>query len=454
MDELRGARADLRGNLAEIKRQWKPVGLLLALMAWCGRASDLWHTVRDFVALLPLVLASACLLTLLLIAAPRSGLKLIFSRIVAFLLDLLLLSSGTLAILSLLHRFDAGRGPLILTLVMWLWFLYFVLFETLLHRTPGKRAFGLTLIFHRHAGARFLTCLARTSLSLLAPLIALYFVRNPVGWRYAYLSPSAMSMVVAVSSLGPLSILFLGGSRGLADWMAGTSVRKNAYGECDPDALFTAWRRLCLACLSLSLLAWWAEDLLDRQINPYFDALAAKVNPAHPTLREQLWLHLPVGLRNPHAVINEIGVWDLPNPYEKDEPSDFLVRLPYKDDLYRQKQIRVVVLSLSPAATSAVRGRLMDNLGSWCIWTTRPEELPAFTVLELIDKEDFGPFTLASAENMVLCLRRTEKGVIGFYLQPARSRSASINANLNLSRLFLGPWNDESFRTTLWPLLL
>jgi uncharacterized RDD family membrane protein YckC len=424
--QLQNARADFQAKRAVLHRQWRPLAfLLLALSSW-GYARYLWQTTRDLGSLpaVGILLLGLLLFLLLFRLAPVGGFSLI-PRAAAFLVDLVLLALSTFAVLSLLRRFGIVPNPWGLMFVAWLWFFYFVLFEMFLHRTPGKQLFGLTLVFHGKRGASFCTCLVRTCVSLLTPLLIIDLVRQPLPWRYVLFSPVEVSVAAAAVTLGPMSILFLPDARGIADRVAGTLVKElqkqDNLAQIDGRP---GWLRLCLLCLSVSLYLYAATYFLDRRLKAHYGSLAAMVaNVERPTMAEQLWVYLPIGLRNPPAFIKDISVWEFsPNPVTVNDASDFLVLLPYKDDIPKLREMRIVAVSLFPAATSIVKTRLQDNFLRYYVPLTEPAGLPAFVLLQLLDEEDFGLFTLVSAENMLLCVRRHGDRAIAFYVQPDKPR--------------------------------
>lgn len=422
--ELEKSRADYRAKLALLKNQWKPIIVLAAVFSYYTYARRLWE-LSGSLSLTSILVLGLLLLAVLFRFVPVAGLNCV-PRAVAFLVDLGFLSLATFSIFSLLRRFDIILRAPALMLVVWLWFLYFVFYETFRHSTLGKRLFGLTLVFDRSGATRFYACFVHNSLSLVAPLI----VSDLLVQGVRFPSTAAAFVSIGVVALGPVSILFLGDARGIADRIAGVAVEETGKGDSVRSrAGRSQWLCVCLSCLMITVYLYMATGFIERRLRSVSDVLNVGLAHAqHPTMAELLWVHLPMGLRNPSTYVTDIGVWDWsPNPIRVDPAADLLLLPPYADEVARLNQMRIVRVSLSAAATSIVRTRLLGNFERWYAANTPPEALPAFVLLQLASDEDYGLFTFTSCENLLLCIRPNDaKTVAAFYAQPIPSRSAYV----------------------------
>lgn len=213
-------------KLLQLKKQFSsPFAELIALVSglcW------LYHFIIGMGSLsYPLLGFAAVSLFALLV--PEGAPRLFALRTFAFAIDALFLGILTIAILPFSYQVPGRPSEFIITCVVWLWFIYFVLFDWWFHGTPGKRMLGLKLVARGVKLSSFkslLVTLLRTFLTLFLPVVAGIWMGNLFSANLSRIGLATKLMVQAVFQLaGPVSILVLGGNRGFADRATYTEVR-------------------------------------------------------------------------------------------------------------------------------------------------------------------------------------------------------------------------------------
>jgi uncharacterized RDD family membrane protein YckC len=439
---------DLRARHAEITRMWKPVAVIISALTYAGAA---YRIVRDY-GIYSAPAGCILLLGLLLFKlAPKSGLRLSMLRTAAFLMELLLLALLTFAGISLLHRFGIFPPKASLMLVLWMWFFYFVFFEWRLLATPAKRLLGLRIAFDRGRQSSFNVCFIRTFAVLFAPFIVTDLLGRPFDWPRPIPFPVVSIINASLISLGPISIVAFGGSRGIIDRIVGTSVAETdrQHNRGAREVSFGQWTLLCVSCVGLSLIITAMVYLL---FHPHRETGLFTLRPIENTrMVSDLWRNIPVGMRRPPEFIQGIELLEEePNLFSMKEEPDFQVVLPYKHDLEKLTRMFVVRISLRPGTPLFAKRIVMENFLAWCASWADQNGPPAFAVLQLSTEEDFGLFKLISAEDVILCEMRSGNSVVSFYdgnLEGSRGAFFYVSLD-NLRWLMTGDVSDLEAATS------
>src|SRR5882724_5242110 len=158
----------IRARARELREVWKPGRLVLSFFSWLGAVAGFQRRTGPFiyVAIGLLALAIAILFTI-----PKNSIRLFAKRLVAFLVDLALLSLFTFAIVDLLYKSQVIKPSAITSMaIVWAWFFCFVFFDWRFAGTPGILLLGLRL---RGGDGRvtLIKSLARSLLTLIVPVI-------------------------------------------------------------------------------------------------------------------------------------------------------------------------------------------------------------------------------------------------------------------------------------------
>jgi len=208
VSRIQSRRRELKELWAKL---WKPIGIVTS-------AASLFKGIREFqhrtgpylyIGIALIAFAVAVLFTI-----PIKSVRLLAARVVAFLVDLLVLSLLMIAVMQLLWTFEfVRRTSLVSMAIVWFWLLAFVLSDWRFGGTVGQLIFGLRL---RNAdaedrrGPTLLKCAARNLLIVFCPVVV-------AGRILAILTHSRVQefvvnvLTVTIIVLVPLSIAFCGG---------------------------------------------------------------------------------------------------------------------------------------------------------------------------------------------------------------------------------------------------
>jgi RDD family protein len=432
-------------RIQELKRLWKPVGTLVSVLSAFAAIVEFYRQVGPFIyiSLGFLVLAVAILFTI-----PVSAIRLFALRVVAFLLDLVFLGLFTFAVVGFLFRIDLIQPSAVVSMVVvWSWFLYFVVFDSICKGTPGKLILGLRFTRVGEDKVTLSRSLAQNFLTVVVPIVG-------VSWLTDFVDPGRSELRFLTTSpicdgllfLFPLSIAFLGG-QSVPDLLVGTTVLPRRFVPAQYLAR-TNWRTwFFLSTFSLLMgllfsLAWFMGigritfEKMPPASPPALETYGSSEEDAR--LAARLWTVLPVAFRHPDELIQRVEVVS----YERNDftgSSEVLSPMPYEEALKAQEHMRIVRLEMTGHASSLVKLALLENLIAFASPNASSRERPVFLVLEFSESEDFGVFTLRISENNLLCLMESGGSAVDFYVLPSPSGSVRMFGSIDELRfLFLG----------------
>ncbi len=396
-------------ELGEVWKQlWKPVGLVLAIVS-AVQSVRTWQQRTG-----PFVYASSALLVLavvILFTIPINSVRLLARRLVAFVVDYVILGLLTMAIANLLFKSHATRPSAVVSMaIVWTWFAFFVLSDWRFGGTPGQFILGLRLKRAGGERAAFLTCLARNLLVLVVPIIgAARILGLATTSRFGLFAQ--WSAGIALISLIPLSIAFCDG-QSIPDLILGIVVLpKGASASLHPGRL-TA--RPIFAVMGAALLAGIIFGFVSSVA--YHSFAVEKKVPMPPVdfyqksgLEEAqiagfLRSHLDGGMLDPEAFskddyLRELRVFSALGrlPSENGASAPAVCRAAFQTD----KSYDIVLAQINPETPALVKAILFQNLINT---SSQYVKRPALLVLQVAERQSFGVYSIQHTENYMLCV--------------------------------------------------
>src|SRR5712692_2096846 len=258
-------------------------------------------------------------------APPVTGIQLLGRRLLALLIDFLLISVVSFFALFLLQSKDYLER--LLMVVVWMTFLYFVLLDYRFNGTLGKKLCGLKVAGINKAEVSFCKSFIRVFLTLPLPIICSGFLRDIIvgdsssRFRFFLGEGSATFALYFI----PMSIMFLGGNQSIADKIVGVSVQQKCQ---DTDSYPAKTRPSMWVLLSCSTLAWavllttltytgiWKIAISGLPKQPPAKNFQQFETITDPKTTALLWTYLPMNLREPNSVVRRIELFAAsPNPF-------------------------------------------------------------------------------------------------------------------------------------------
>jgi len=448
---------DADKRLKEVKRLWKPFGLGVSVLSAFGAIVEFYRQYGPFiyVSFAFLVLAIAILFSI-----PVTAIRLFALRFVAFLLDLVFLSLFTFTVVGFLFQTDYIQPSALLSMVIvWSWFLYFVVFDSICKGTPGKLILGLRFTRLGQDKAALSTALAQNFLALVVPIAGVSWLTDVIDPGRSNLEFLATrSVCIGLFLMFPLSIAFLG-EQSVPDVLVGTTVHPRQFVPVrhPTRTKWLTWIFLPTFSLFMGLVfctAWLVGIggiTFDKSPASFPGLEMYGSSEEDGRLATRLWTVLPAFLRHPDELIQNVEVITfVRNDFTG--TNEIVSRMPYEEALKAQKHIRLVRVEMSSHASSLVKSTLRDNLMAFAGFNADPR--PVFLILELSEREDFGVFTLRTSENNLLCLMEFGGKVVNFYVVPSPIGSVRFYMSPDeLRYLFLGDLRMYATveRLPIWP---
>ncbi len=336
--------------------------------------------------------------------------RLLATRLVAFLVDLTLLGLLTFAIVDLLFKSQVIKPSAIVSMaIVWTWFFFFVFFDWLFAGTPGKLLLGLRLRGRGNGNVTIVKSLARSLLLLIVPLIGPgRILMIPTVSRLGIFAQ--WSIGIALLSVFPLSIAFSGG-QSLPDLLLGIAVfPKRSNANQYPARLNRRdWLLLLIASLLTGVI--FASSMahgsfvLERKPPVPPIELIERSGEAEARISARLWSNLQAGLPDPsddslQDVRLSSVVGELPSA-SKEITAPVACQAAFK----AKKNYQILRAQISPETPTFIKTLLFENL----IKTSRLySNRPAFLVLKLSSRESFGFFNIEFSEYYTFCLMDSE----------------------------------------------
>lgn len=191
--------------------------------------------------------------------------KLLVLRFLAFFIDILVISGGSLVLLALtfISSDVAYEWLQIAALVSFV--VYFIVWESRgMGQTPGKQLMGVALLMRNGARLRFYESFMRLALVLVIPVCPglisdLFAVYGSSGVDYWYLFLQLFLAILGMI-LWPISIILSGGRGGICDALVGTELKHWSQSDSGSSNELSRSRTLLpsfiLASLLSLILAW------------------------------------------------------------------------------------------------------------------------------------------------------------------------------------------------------
>jgi hypothetical protein len=443
----------LRTRIRNLKTLWneisRPITLPVSIVLWI-LAFHKYLVGMGNISYPVLGLGTAAALTLLMSAgSPR----LFALRIIGFCIDVGLLAVVTVVGLNVYRTRYGAPSEMIITLVVWVWFFYFVFFDWHLSGTVGKRLFGLKLVSRRNK-LTVLRSFIRTFLSTAAPVIVAARLGNALivlGSRNSFLA--GFGLREAILLVNPISILVLGGHQGVVDRITKTEiVYEHRKGDVKHQPVsLRNWALVCLVPLvfglALSTIAYigvggssfsWDNKLTPISIppKPSGNGMIAVWSWQDPETNSALWATLPLGIRNPADVIESINIQTLSrNPFKGEDTNVFL----YPEDIRTLQQVEglpVLRISLAPLTSPAVYGVIVQNLAGYEAQSIAPNQR-RLTVIKFQHVDDYGFFAVREVQYTLLGVQRTDSSVIWNFTDLKPRGEIGIQVGLDSGQLAL-----------------
>ncbi len=442
----------LRSRIGNLKTLWneisRPITLPVSIVLWI-LAFHKYLVGMGKISYPVLGLGAAAALTLLMSGgSPR----LFALRIIGICIDVGLLAVITLVGLTVYRTYYGAPNEMIITLVVWVWFFYFVFFDWHLSGTLGKRLFGLKLVSRRNK-LSVLRGFIRTFLSTAAPVIVATRLGNALmvlGSRNSFLA--GFGLREAILLVNPISILVLGGHQGVVDRITKTEiVYEHRKGDLKHQPVsLRNWVLVCLVPLVFGLalgtiayigvggssFSWDKLTPVSVPPKPSGKDMTAVWSWRDPETSSALWATLPLGIRNPSDVIESINIETLSqNPFKGEDTNVFL----HPEDIRTLRQVEglpVLRISLAPLTSPAVYGVIVRNLSGY--------EAPGIaqnqrrlTVVEFQHVDDYGFFQVREIQYTLLGVQRTDSSVIWNFTDLKPQGELGIQVSLDLGQLAL-----------------
>jgi hypothetical protein len=393
------------------KQLWKPIGLVLAIVS-AAQSVRTWQQRTG-----PFVYVSSALVVLavaILFTIPINSVRLLARRLVAFVVDYVLLGLLTMAMASLLFKSYAIKPSAVVSMaIVWTWLAFFVLSDWRFGGTPGQFILGLRLRKGGGERAAFLTCLARNLLVLVVPVICAARILGLITTsRFGLFAQ--WSAGIAVISLIPLSIAFCGG-QSIPDLFLGLVVLPKG-ASADPGRL-TA--RPIFAVMGAALLTGIIFGFVSSVA--YHSFTVEKKVPMPPVdfyltsgLEEAkiagfLRSHLNGGMLDPEAFskddyLSELRVFTASGRLPSENGASTapsVCRASFDTD----KSYIIISAQINPETLALVKAILFQNLiNTSSQYVKRPDLL----VLQITERQSYGVFSIQLTENYMLCVTASD----------------------------------------------
>lgn len=366
---------------------------------------------------------------------PGGAPRLFAMRVFAFAIDVLFLGVLTIAILPVLFDGDTG-GPseFAISCVVWLWFLYFFLFDWLFHGTLGKRMFGLRLV-ENAAEFGFLRRFLRAPITLLLPLVAGVWVGNLFTGPSGFALAASLFFKALFLLANPVSILLLGGSRGFADRAAGTEVRLGRrtlhYGNRDVEA--RSWVFACtlpiaaaVAIAAVGYIVGGSQFQMGLPFRipakPKGASLTASLSWEDPggALKSAC---LAPGFRDLEDQVRSLRIDTLSSNLFRAEDTDIFVDPVDATNLAKTDGLPILRITTTSWVSPASYSIMTKNL-AMCYASTLEEGKHSTAVLQFAQVDDYGLFVVVRSQFTILGVDRTGT-VVTWHIADLRPKALS-----------------------------
>jgi hypothetical protein len=411
-----------------VRRMSKRYAKIIWLISAATTAYTFLKNTGEFTLPLVGLIALTCFLSFSpRFAPPIAGIQLLGRRMLALLIDFLLISVVSFFALFLLQSKDYLEQ--LLMPVVWMTFLYFVLLDWRFSGTLGKKLCGLKVVGIKKTEVCFCKSFIRVFLTFPLPIICSGFLRDIVigdgssRFRFFLGEGTAEFALYFV----PMSIMFLGGNQSIADKIVGVSVQQK-WQHIDsnpPKPQPTTWMML-----SVSTFIW--AFLLTALTYTGIGKIAITGLPKQPPAKDfqqaetitdpnttaLLWTYLPMNLREPTSVVRKIELFAAsPNPFTfRTEYSHTVPPLNPDEYLKQLNQVQFVRVTLAPYMSTVVRMVIVHNFLAFGELNTATRR-PSFALLQVGSEQKYGLFSIGSQENILICWMGSDTNPVDFPME-------------------------------------
>jgi hypothetical protein len=419
---------ELKARYAALTRMWKPYKRVIwafsiptAVYAFIINTGSFTLIVVGFIALV----------CFLVFAPPFAGSYLLGLRVLALLVDLLLVSFASFLVLTVYSDFQQSHQGLALMATLWVTFFYSVIFDWRFRGTLGKKLCRLRVVPTGSSELDFFKSFLRVFVTFILPIICGSYLQEKIEGdgssriRFFFGNGLGDALIFFI----PISIIFFGGNQSIADKILGVSVQRSRHRLKTTQNTWVLWvRRNTWPLLICSTLAWsflltgflylgaWKAAIFGFPEKPPAKYVGQFRSVEDPGAIGTLWTLLPVGLKEPASVVRRIEMFDVsPNPFSF-RVEDSRTRVPINPEPYftQMKQIRLVRITLAPHTSSVVKLVVLTNylaIGTQAVPTS---QRPGFALLQFRSEQRFGVLFPNSEENILLCWMRSGNNPIDF----------------------------------------
>src|SRR6266446_5093149 len=370
---------ELKARYAALTRMWKPY----ARVIWAISIPTVVYTfiinTGSFTLIVVGLIALACFL---MFAPPLAGTYLLGLRVLALLVDLLLVSFASFIVWTAHSEFQMDHQGQVLMVTLWVTFLYFVLFDWRFKGTLGKKLCGLRVVPTGSSKIDFCKSFLRVFATFILPVMCGSYLQEKIvgddSSRIRFFLGNGLGD--AVIFFIPMSIIFFGGNQSIVDKILGASVqRRRHHLKTTQDTTQNTWvlwaRRNTWALLICSTLAYsflltallylgaWRTATFGLPEKPLAEYVEQFRSVEDPSTIGHLWTFLPVGLKEPASIVRNIQMFDIsPNPFSfRVEDSRTTVPLNPEPYFAQLKKVRLVRVTLAPHVSSLVKLVVITN---------------------------------------------------------------------------------------------
>ncbi len=386
---------------------WRPLAVILSVLTALG-----WF--RNFIAssgeLAIPALVFLVLALIIFMSIPVPSIRSLIFRAVAFGLDLLILFLATAAVVIALTLGGVYReNAIMLAIVTWAWFAYFVFCDYFFGGTLGKLTLRLRLISLRKERPNWVTCCARTLLTIPVPLVAASYASQSVDILHSRLNfLLAMFVRAAVVCLIPVSMLFWGRDQSLVDTVLGTAVRRGGNsGDAAPArgiiaaTLLSVAVVLALGCVKAGVAYVGTPVLFGQNLR---DPSGTGVTLYRRTNLPEITKAISTGLRDPASLVADVEIYQStahPDPIA--EESDLLTPRDLEADYAKRTEVPLIQVILFFPTSSLVKAVVLRNTESALLSSLQSNPEPAFVIVQLTSFIHVGPLRLQRNERFLFC---------------------------------------------------
>jgi hypothetical protein len=444
---------ELKTRCAVLTRKWKPYKRVIWGFSIPTAVYAFGTNTGSFTLI---VVGLIALVFFLVFAPPLAGSYLLGLRVLALLVDLLIVSFASFVVWTVYSDFQLNHQGQALMATLWVMFFYFVIFDCRFKGTLGKKLCRLKVVPTGSNKIDFWKSFLRVFITFILPIICGSYLQEKIVGdgssriRFFFGNGLGDALIFFI----PISIIFFGGNQSIADKILSVSVQQSRHRLKTTQNTWVLWVRRntwpLLICSTLAssflftaylYLGAWKAAAFGLPEKPPAEYVGQFRSVEDPNTIGTLWTLLPMGLKEPASTIRRIEMFDIsPNPFSF-RVEDSRTRAPLNPEPYftQVKQIRVVRITLAPHTSSVVKLVVLTNYLAIGTQVAPMGQRPGFSLLQFRSEQRFGMFFPNSEENILLCWMRSGNNPIDFPVEvrPAVSYGFPLFASADEIRYLL-----------------